>query len=751
EYARQLADSWRKGLADWGQSPDRIKRLRESSEWRIYTPGSEAGLPLSILQTFAAPKGTVTREALNQKIDATTTALLGLTGITADPVQSREHILIAQLLLHAWGAGRDLDLQQLIEQIQAPPLGKIGAFDVDTFYPEKERLKLAVTLNNILAAPSFSTWITGETLDLSRMLYAGNKPRQLVFYIAHLEDAQRLFFLTLLLEEVLSWTRKQPGTTGLRAILYFDEVFGYLPPHPANPPTKTPLMTLLKQARAFGVGVLLATQNPVDLDYKALSNAGSWFVGKLQTERDKARLVEGLEGVAAERGTLSNRAYLETVISALGNRVFLLHDVHRNKPLIFQSRWALSFLRGPMTRDQVALLMDPVKKAATEAQAQAATAPETDQPGAPAAVPAAVRVCRRCRAELSAADADVCPHCGEHLPHFSPQAPEQGFKQALQRPPAAALAGPAGSAAPVLPAGLAQFYLPVTVPAPVGTTAVLVYQPRLLGFAEVAFADKHKGIEHRRPYRLLAQPPAAGQAVRWDTADAVGEGLAAGPEAEASWLDTPEPLNTAKKLKTLERDFADFLYAHARLALLANRELDLVSEPGEDVMAFQVRCRAAARRQADKAVAEARPKYSARFEALDAHLPGEAPRRGDGASQPGPAAASVLDLIFSWNPFRPSAPIGRPLPPPSAKEKARLAREEQARLKLQKEWQSKVAAIAEKWKRVGEQYTEMHLTPRKADVRVTHFGLAWAPFWRATDAAGSAATGPAYAPSTERP
>src|SRR4051794_7697454 len=373
EYARQVAERWRKGIEDSGQTVDRIARLRDSSEFRIYTPGSEAGLPLSLLQQFVAPKG-ATREALNEKIDATTTALLGLSGISSDPVQSREHILIAQLLLQAWSAGRDLDLPQLIAQVQNPPLRKVGAFDVDTFYPEKDRLKLAVSLNNILAAPSFSTWITGEALDLSRMLYAGDKPRQLIFYVAHLEDAQRMFFLTLLLEEVLGWTRGQPGTSSLRAILYFDEVYGYLPPYPANPPTKQPIMTLLKQARAFGVGVLLATQNPVDLDYKALSNAGTWFVGKLQTERDKARLLEGLEGVAAERGTLTDRAHLETVISALGNRVFLLHDVHRPQPILFQTRWALSYLGGPMTRDQVEQLMRPIKaaRAATPADSPAA-------------------------------------------------------------------------------------------------------------------------------------------------------------------------------------------------------------------------------------------------------------------------------------------------------------------------------------------------------------------------------------------
>jgi hypothetical protein len=247
KYAEELAQRWRKGLEDTGQSPDRIRKLKESAEWRIYTPGSETGLPLSILGSFAAPKGKAPREALTQKIDATATALLGLTGIASDPVQSREHILIAQLLLNSWTAGKDLDLAGLIRQIQNPPIRTVGAYNLETFFPAKERLKFASTLNNVLAAPSFSTWTTGEPLDLSAMLFRNGKPQQLIFYIAHLDDTQRMFFTTLLLEELLSWTRKQSGTSNLRALLYFDEVFGYLPPHPANPPSKGPLLTLLKQ------------------------------------------------------------------------------------------------------------------------------------------------------------------------------------------------------------------------------------------------------------------------------------------------------------------------------------------------------------------------------------------------------------------------------------------------------------------------------------------------------------------------
>ncbi|MBV9124775.1 MAG: ATP-binding protein, partial [Planctomycetes bacterium] len=729
-YARELSGRCRKGLIDSGQTPDRIRRLHESAEWRVYTPGSEAGLPLSVLQTFTAPAGKVSREALNQKIDATTTALLGLTGIAADPVQSREHILIAQLLLHAWTAGRDLDLQQLITQIQEPPLSKIGAFDVDTFYPEKERLKLAVALNNILAAPSFSTWITGEALDLGRMLYAGNKPRQLIFYVAHLEDSQRLFFLTLLLEEVLSWTRRQPGTTSLRAILYFDEVFGYLPPHPANPPTKGPLMTLLKQARAYGVGILLATQNPVDLDYKALSNAGTWFVGKLQTERDKARLLEGLEGVAAERGTLSNRAYLETVISALGNRVFLLHDVHRGKPILFQSRWALSFLRGPLTRDQIADLMDPLKKDLAEEPDQKALSSSPAVPPEEEA-PRAILLCRRCRAELTPGKEEACPACGEPLPHFPAHAPEQEFKQGLRRASSTPVEPASQAAFEEVAAGVAQFYLPLSSPVvqkEEGITIDLVYVPRLLGFAEVLFADRRKNLEHRRLYHLLAEVPPTGQAVNWAAAEVIGANLGSTPEARARRKEVPEELNAPRKLKALERVFVSYLYGNARLALFTNRTLNLVSTPGEDLAAFRARCRATARAEAARAVAVEKPKYSARFEALHSRLP-ESPQEHPIHDSDRQGSSW---FHFSWLSFL----AGTPESPPEAQARP-LSSKDQAKVKkLEAEWRGKVQALYEKWLAVGEEYAEVLLAPRKTDIQVTHFGLAWAPFRQISHANG---------------
>jgi hypothetical protein len=693
KYAEELAARWRQGLTETAQTPERIARLRAASEWRIYTPGSEAGLPLSILGTFTAPKGKVPREVLTQKIDATTTALLGLTGIASDPVQSREHILIAQLLLHAWTNKQDLDLAGLILQIQNPPIHTVGAYNLETFFPARERLKFASTLNNVLAAPSFSTWTTGEPLDLASMLYRAGKPQQVIFYVAHLDDTQRMFFTTLLLEEVLSWTRKQPGTTNLRALLYFDEVFGYLPPHPANPPSKAPLLTLLKQARAFGVGVLLATQNPVDLDYKALSNAGTWFVGKLQTERDKARLLEGLESVAAEHGTLTDRSYLETVISSLGNRLFLLHDIHRPKPILFQSRWALSFLRGPLTRDQVSQLMDPVKEAM--------------QNTAPMAIP----LCTWCHTELTPEAGDSCPTCGK-MPWANAQfrVQDQAFREQLARTavPLSRSSSTSSSVdhqAPVLPPEVTQFYVnPVRE---LGANAEIQYRPGVLGFAEVTFLiDKRKGSEFRQAEYLLAEPAAPGHPLSWENAERIPDQLAAKPLAKARWDHVPESLDTGRKLKSLEKAFADYLYSTRKLELFQNRALELVSAPGESRDSFQKRCREAAQTHARQALEMERVKFKPKFDALGEDMP----------EDPGEAkaGASILDWILG------RGTSSKPAAPPRDKH------EEKVR-KLEADYQSKRNEVAEKWKRIGEEATRIEVKPRKADVRITHFGLAWMP------------------------
>ncbi len=358
-FASQQSELWKKGLGSWEQDGERIARLKNAADFTVYTPGSDAGVPVSILSSFAAPdaKTLDDREALRDRINATATSLLGLVGIDADPVQSREHVLISNLLDTNWRAGKDLDLAGLIAQIQNPPTQKIGVLDLDSFYPAKERFALAMALNNLIASPGFEAWLTGDPLDIGKMLWTDSgKPRISIFSIAHLSDAERMFFVSLLLNQTLSWVRAQSGTTSLRALLYMDEIFGYFPPT-AEPPSKKPLLTLLKQARAFGLGVVLSTQNPVDLDYKGLSNAGTWFLGRLQTERDKARVLEGLEGAATQAGAGFDKAAMDTMLSGLGKRVFLMNNVHDKQPTLFETRWTLSYLRGPLARTEIRKLM----------------------------------------------------------------------------------------------------------------------------------------------------------------------------------------------------------------------------------------------------------------------------------------------------------------------------------------------------------------------------------------------------------
>ncbi len=384
------AETWRKGLADWNQDGARIARFRAAADIAVYTPGSEAGRPLSVLQSFSAPSAEQRLDAgaLRDRIGSMVAGLLGLVGIAADPMQSREHILLATLFDQAWSAGRDLSLAALIQGIQKPAFDKVGVFDLETFYPAKERMQLAMALNNLIASPGFAPWMKGEPLDVQRLLFTPEgKPRIAIISIAHLSDAERMFVVTLVLGEIVAWMRRQSGTSSLRALLYMDEIFGYFPPT-SMPPSKRPLLTLMKQARAFGLGVVLATQNPVDLDYKGLSNAGTWFIGRLQTERDKARVIEGLLGAGGEG---LDRARLEQLLANLGKRVFLMRNVHEAAPVLFRTRWTLSYLRGPMTLQEISRLSQATQAIAANAPAVSVQSKQTSidahKPAVPADVP----------------------------------------------------------------------------------------------------------------------------------------------------------------------------------------------------------------------------------------------------------------------------------------------------------------------------------------------------------------------------
>ena len=367
-FAEQQATTWRDGLAGWGITPDRVKALRDGVRTTIYTPGSTAGVPLNIVGSLQAPASTSDMEVVRDEIEGYVSGLLGLVGIAADPLSSREHILLSNLIETAWTQGQSLDLGTLVGQVQQPPLRKLGVFDLDQFFPPADRTQLAIKLNGLLASPSFAAWSAGPPLDVAALLRAPDgKPSAAIVTIAHLSDEERQFVVALLLSKVITWMRKQSGTTDLRALIYMDEVMGYVPPT-AEPPTKKPIMTLMKQARAFGVGMVLATQNPVDIDYKAISNAGTWMVGRLQTERDKARLLDGMS--AADGGV--DVAAVGATIGGLAKREFVLRRAGQQAPQVLTSRWAMSYLRGPLTRDQIASLMAAQRDALAAPPAPAA-------------------------------------------------------------------------------------------------------------------------------------------------------------------------------------------------------------------------------------------------------------------------------------------------------------------------------------------------------------------------------------------
>jgi hypothetical protein len=374
EFAADQAERWRKGLGDWGQDGARIRRLRDAAEFRLYTPGSTAGLPVSVITSFARP-ALDDPELVRERVQTAVSSLLALAGIPAEPLKSPEHILLSTILLSAWQAGESPDLATLIQRVQQPPMARVGVMDVDSFFPARDRQAFAMSINALIASPGFEVWSQGDPLDVAAFLRSeAGKPRVSIFSIAHLDDSQRMFFVAMLLNAVAGWMRGQTGTTSLRALVYMDEIFGFFPPV-ANPPSKGPLLTLLKQGRAAGVGVVLATQNPVDLDYKGLSNIGTWWLGRLQTDRDKARVLDGLES-ANDAGGI-DRAEVDRLLSGLTSRVFLMRNVHEDGLTLFQSRWALSYLRGPLSRDEIRRLTAGQKPVALPTPAVPAAAAST--------------------------------------------------------------------------------------------------------------------------------------------------------------------------------------------------------------------------------------------------------------------------------------------------------------------------------------------------------------------------------------
>jgi hypothetical protein len=560
-YAAAQAQMWKKGLAEWDQDGARIERLRRSAEFAIYTPGSRAGVPISILSSFAAPPpdGRADSELLSERAAATATSVLSLAGADATP-RSREHTLVAALLGRAWANGSDVDLAGLIQQIQSPPFDKIGVVDLESFFPAKERFALAMQLNGLLAAPGFEQWLEGAPLDPAELLHTRDgRPRVSIFSISHLGDAERMFFVSLLLNQVVAWMRRQSGTASLRAILYMDEIMGFFPPV-ATPPSKGPLLTLLKQGRAAGLGVVLATQNPVDLDYKGLSNAGTWFLGRLQTERDKARVLEGLEGAAV--GAL-DRAEADRTLSALGKRVFLLHDVHDKAPVVFETRWSMSYLRGPLSRDQIHTLMKDTTVSVTP-PAAAAQAPPAPRPATQSAT----------------------------------------------------------AQAPIVPPGIQQLFVPNQRRTATGSVTAPTYSAVILGGARVAFTDPAGG-ETTRDVLYAAGVTEGAVSVDWASAsrlDISAADLQREPDPSATFESLPAAAAQPKNYSVWQKSFAQFLAQSEKMDVLRHAGANLTSKPGESERDFRVRVQDVLRSARDQAVESVRRKYAPKQAALAERL-----------------------------------------------------------------------------------------------------------------------------------
>lgn len=694
DFAAQTATAWREGLAAQGIGPERIQALRDAAELTIYTPGSTAGIPLNVIGSLRAPTLSWESEAetLRDEIEGSVSSLLSLIGIAADPLASREHVLLANLIENAWRAGRDLDLGALIGEIQSPPLRKLGVFEIDAFFPPAQRTELALKLNALVAAPSFAAWGEGAPLDPQQLLFTPEgKPRTAIVYLAHLSDEERMFVSTLVFSKLVTWMRGQTGTSDLRALAYMDEVAGYLPPT-AAPPTKKPILTIFKQGRAFGLGLVLSTQNPVDLDYKAMSNAGTWLVGRLQTENDKARVLEGLRSAAG--GT--DVGALGASIGALQKRQFMLVSARSSTPRVFATRWAMSYLRGPLGKDQVETLMAAVPRPQV-----AAVAAPTPAPTTPAA-------------ELAADETSVAPAVAQGVPvgYLDPAAPW-----------AAAVGAVAGGRR------LHAF---------------------LAARVSLRYDDSTAGIDEQQEFEALYGPLDTGLDLDSETiVDYDDRDFGPTPPAGAAYVLPQAPIAESSLFSGVTRDIRARLVANRSLELYRNRELKLFSRPGESQEDFGRRCDEAGRAKADAEAARIRDRLEAKEERLQKALELAQSRvqeldvqtRSRQAGTLISGAGAVLGAIFGGK--RSARSISNAIGTVTSKggqaatssrrrdtAAAKAAQTSDELQQIEQEILDEVAAIDAKWRAVADQVEPVAIRLEATDVRVVETRLVWVPVER---------------------
>jgi hypothetical protein len=699
-FAQQQAETWTKGLLGWGLTAQHVGALKAAADTTIYTPGSKSGVPVNIVGSLQVPADMSDAEVVGDEIEGYVSGLLGLVGIEADPLSSREHILLSNLINDAWTKGKPLDLATLVGLVGSPPIRKLGVFELDQFFPPNDRMALAMKLNGLIASPAFAAWGAGPPLDIQSMLFtAAGKPRCAIVTTAHLSDEERQFVTSLVLSKLVTWMRRQSGTSDLRALLYMDEVAGYLPPT-ANPPTKKPIMTLMKQARAFGVGVVLATQNPVDVDYKALSNAGTWMIGRLQTDRDKQRLLDGLSSAS---GGVDIGA-VDATISGLGKREFVLRRAGKDAVEVFTTRWAMSYLRGPMTRDQISTLMSGRQADGAQVAGGAAMAGTTE------AVPPGVAA-------------------------TPPATPDLGHDETPVMPEVAA--------------SVAVRWVDVSAPWLAdagGDSRGLRQEAAVLARVRLRYDDTKADIVHDEEYECVIVPltetidVSRAIAVDYDDRD-----LRLEPPTGAIYRMPTAPIASKTFLSGIERDLRDHLARSLTLDLAANNDLKLYARPGESTEAFATRCLQVADERADAETAGLRTSYEAKVVRLRDELATvedridvlESEAEGKRNSELLSTAGSILGGLLGGKSRggllgKLGGAAGRRGRTKAARERVDAAENKVARIhaeldQLESELADEITEIDVRWMGLAKNITTTQIALERSDVTVSQLVLAWLP------------------------
>src|SRR5690625_808959 len=704
ELAAQTAATWKAGLASWGQDGARIARLRETIDFALYTPGSTAGRPLALLKSLHAPSAELREDPdlYRDRVGDTVSGLLELAGIKADPVTSREHILLSTILRTAWDQGEDMSLETLVGRVPEPGIRRIGAFDLDMFFPAKDRFALAMQLNNLLASPSFAAWAEGDALDIDTLLWTPDgKPKISILNIAHLSDAERMVLVASIIGELLSWMRRQRGTDELRALFYMDEIFGYLPPT-AEPPSKRGLMTLLKQARAFGLGLMLCTQNPADIDYKALSNTGTWFVGRLQTPQDRDRLLKGMASSMDAGGHAMDRATLSDLISNLGKRRFVMQNVHQGYPVLFESRWAMSYMAGPLSRPQILELV--------AGQSPASLPPSKAEGGVRAQTPMPTQ---------------------NTTESASPQAVQASTQQAL----------PEGFVRekPVLAPKIQEAYMPVGVaPKP---NDLLLWRPMVLGCATGVIDRKRPPVQATLMLSRISFVEDRPVPLQWTQADDCPfdeNALVTARPTQGVWQLPAPALSDAQWFSRWEKDLLDYWVNHAGVDTYAAPTLKLQSEENETLDAFRARVKHEAKQAYELALQKTQAKFEKRLvtvqERMERYASVADDKRRDARSRQVSSVASGIGALLGGKKTAMRTVVNQQRMAGRAASAAQRAENQYAAAKEQRdlidqEYQQERQQLEAQWQHAAQDVQVEKVGPPKSGLRMRYFGLVWVPYY----------------------